>query len=61
MTPFILYKIIFSTHEGTFSTGQSLLSADSVHKVDPNEVWRIFKGWVLLALLLGVIAILLEF
>jgi hypothetical protein len=47
--------------EGTFSTVQSLLSSDSVHKVDPSEVWKIPKDQVLLELSSRVIAILLEF
>ncbi len=29
---------VIETNEGTFSTVQSLLSSDSVHKVDPSEI-----------------------
>ncbi len=36
------------TNEGTLSTEKSLLSADSVQKVEPSEVWRILKNMSLL-------------
>ncbi len=33
-----------STYEGTDSTDKSLYSSDSVHMVDPSEVWKTPKG-----------------
>jgi hypothetical protein len=51
---------IFSD-EGTSSTVKSLLSSDSVHRVDPSEIGKTPKGQVLLGLSSRVIAILLRF
>jgi asparagine synthetase B (glutamine-hydrolysing) len=34
---------VMQTDEGMFSTVKSLWNSDSVHKVDPSEVWKTQK------------------
>jgi len=36
--PLVFVEIQNDTNEGTFSTDQSLLSADSMYKVDPSKI-----------------------
>ncbi len=57
----VSYIMSLYSHKGTFSTVQSLLSPDSMHKVDPSEAWKTPKYQVPLGLSSRVIGILLKF
>jgi hypothetical protein len=48
-------------NEETFPIVKSLFSSKSVHQVDPSQVWKTRKEWVIFDFLSRVIDVLLEF
>ncbi len=56
-----LYKVRKLSYEETFSTVQTILSEDSVYKVETTDLWKIIEDQVSLGLSYRVGPILLQF